>query len=160
VGEDVLGPLTAWTAWLRNAAEHPDIDHLLPDPARGSTCKRLHLYLRWMVRSDAVDPGGWRGIDPACLIVPVDVHMHRIGRALRFTQRRSPSLESAREITEAFRRIQPTDPVRYDFALTRFGIRERVTGLGSAALRLRLAAAGAQGSVEEVAEGPQVGRGG
>lgn len=151
------GRLAIWAAWLRDAAAHPGIDHLLPDPARGSTCKRLHLYLRWMVRSDAVDPGGWRGVDPACLVVPVDVHMHRIGRALRLTRRRSPSLRSALEITAAFRRLQPGDPVRYDFALTRFGIRERMTGQGSASLRRSLEGASRADSIDQVAEGPQVG---
>ena len=126
-----------------------DIGHLLSDPARGSTCKRLHLYLRWMVRTDAVDPGGWTAVRPAQLLVPVDVHMHRIGRALGFTRRAQPSGRATEDITAAFRRLSPDDPVRYDFALTRLGIRERVTGQGRQALRARLARAG---SVQQVAQ--------
>ena len=102
--------------------------HLLPSPARGSACKRLHLFLRWMVRSDDVDPGGWSGISPAKLIIPLDTHMHRIGSALGFTHRRQADIKTALEITEGFRMLAPEDPVRYDFALTRPGIRNDPAG--------------------------------
>jgi uncharacterized protein (TIGR02757 family) len=97
--------------------------HLLPDPARGSACKRLHLFLRWMVRQDAVDPGGWTCVAPRQLLVPLDVHMHRIGRALGLVRRRSADARAAEELTDAFRAFAPDDPVRYDFAITRLGIR-------------------------------------
>jgi uncharacterized protein (TIGR02757 family) len=60
---------------------------LLPDPSRGSACKRLNMYLRWMVRCDEVDPGGWKGICPSKLIVPIDTHMHRICTELGMTKR-------------------------------------------------------------------------
>ncbi len=100
-----------------------DRSYLLPRPSRGSACKRLHLFLRWMVREDSVDPGGWAMISPARLIVPVDVHMFRIGRCLGFTGRKSPDGRAAAEITEGFREYAPHDPVKYDFALTRYGIR-------------------------------------
>lgn len=120
--ETVVAALTGFVAELRRAADGLDT-HLLPDPARGSACKRLHLFLRWMVRRDAVDPGGWTGVSPAQLVVPLDVHMHRIGSALGFTSRKSADLRAALEITAAFRRYAPDDPVRYDFALTRLGIR-------------------------------------
>ena len=97
---------------------------LLPSPDLGSACKRLNLFLRWMVRQDDVDPGGWAGVDPAKLIVPVDVHMHRISLKLGFTHRKQANLKAACDITDAFRQFDPHDPVRYDFALTRFGIRD------------------------------------
>ncbi len=97
---------------------------LLPRPRKGSACKRLFLFLRWMVRKDEVDPGVWRGIPASALLVPLDVHMHRIGRILGFTRRASGDLKTAREITRGFYEICPEDPVKYDFALTRFGIRE------------------------------------
>jgi len=97
---------------------------LLPAPDRGSACKRLHLFLRWMVRKDAVDPGGWDGIPPSKLIVPLDTHMHKIGLALRATRRKQADIRTALEITAAFREVAPDDPVRYDFALTRLGIRD------------------------------------
>jgi len=97
--------------------------HLLPDPARGSACKRLHLMLRWLARRDAVDPGGWN-VRPAKLVVPLDTHMHRIALALGATRRKTADARAALEVTGAFRRIAPDDPVRYDFALTRLGIRK------------------------------------
>ncbi len=99
---------------------------LLPCPEKGSACKRLHLFLRWMVRSDAVDPGGWDDISPAKLIVPLDVHMHRICMALGMTSRKPADLNTALEITQGFRAYAPDDPVKYDFALTRIGIRNDI----------------------------------
>jgi uncharacterized protein (TIGR02757 family) len=93
------------------------MDHLVADPRKGSACKRWHLYLRWMVRADAVDTGLWQGIGPERLIVPLDAHMWRVSRGLGLTGRGTCDLKAAREVTEAFRRIRPDDPVRYDFAL-------------------------------------------
>jgi uncharacterized protein (TIGR02757 family) len=98
--------------------------HLLPRPSRGSACKRLHLFMRWMVRQDEVDPGGWSMILPSELVVPVDVHMHRMGRHLGFTSRKAADAKTAAEITAGFRKLCPGDPVKYDFALTRFGIQQ------------------------------------
>jgi uncharacterized protein (TIGR02757 family) len=95
----------------------------LPSPEKGSACKRLNLFLRWLVRRDAVDPGGWEGISPSKLMVPLDTHMHRIGLMLDLTKRKQADLRTAIEITQAFRVLCPEDPVRYDFVLTRFGIR-------------------------------------
>jgi uncharacterized protein (TIGR02757 family) len=99
---------------------------LLPDPSRGSACKRLNMYLRWMVRCDEVDPGGWKGICPSKLIVPIDTHMHRICTELGMTKRKAADLKTAVEITEAFRGLSPSDPVRYDFCITRLGIRDEL----------------------------------
>ncbi|MDR1481734.1 MAG: TIGR02757 family protein [Synergistaceae bacterium] len=97
--------------------------HLLPRASKGSACKRLALYIRWMVRRDDVDPGGWSGISPCDIIVPLDTHMFHIASGLGFTARSSADGKTAMEITGAFARLCPDDPVRYDFALTRFGIR-------------------------------------
>ncbi len=96
---------------------------LLPSPRAGSACKRWNLYLRWMVRSDAVDPGGWRCIEPRDLLVPLDVHLFRTARAMNLTGRRQPDWRAVLEVTGGFRRLRPDDPVRYDFVLTRPGIR-------------------------------------
>ena len=96
--------------------------HLLADPGKNSACKRLHLYLRWMVRKDAVDPGGWDRVPRSRLIVPLDVHMHRIGVKLGFTSRKQADIRTALEVTDGFRRMVPEDPVKYDFSLTRPGI--------------------------------------
>jgi len=97
---------------------------LLPDPSRGSACKRFNMYLRWMVRSDEVDPGGWKGICPSKLVVPLDTHMYNICSRMGLTRRKAADLKTALEITAAFRDISPEDPVRYDFAITRLGIRD------------------------------------
>ena len=97
---------------------------LLPLPEKGSACKRLNLFLRWMIRKDRVDPGGWRRVSSSKLIVPLDTHMHRIALQIGLTDRRNGGMKTAIEITRAFREISPEDPVRYDFALTRLGIRK------------------------------------
>ncbi len=96
---------------------------LLPCPSRGSASKRLHLFLRWMVRRDRVDPGGWNDVPRSKLLMPMDVHMHRIARRFGITDRSSADLKTAREVTREFRRLAPEDPVKYDFALSRLGIR-------------------------------------
>lgn len=96
---------------------------LLSSPAGGSACKRLALYLKWMVRCDEVDPGGWKALAPGDLLMPTDTHIHNIALQLGLTSRRQADLKAAAEITEAFARLTPEDPTRYDFVLTRFGIR-------------------------------------
>ncbi len=112
----------AGSPWPRPPGKPAWRDNLLPRPSRGSACKRLFLYLRWMVRKDAVDPGGWTGVSPARLVVPIDTHMGAACRRLGLLSRRADDLTAALEATEAFRRFRPDDPVRYDFALTRPGI--------------------------------------
>jgi uncharacterized protein (TIGR02757 family) len=99
---------------------------LLPSPDKGSACKRLNLFLRWMVREDEVDPGGWGDVPAAKLIIPLDTHMHKIGLMLHLTGRKQADIRTAIEITQAFRSIVPDDPVRYDFVLTRLGIRGEI----------------------------------
>lgn len=94
----------------------------LPCPERGSACKRLNLFLRWMIRSDSVDPGGWKCVPASMLIVPLDTHMFRLSRKLGLTGRSQKNMKTALEITESFSRLCPDDPVKYDFALTRVGI--------------------------------------
>ena len=101
--------------------------HLLPDPRGQSGCKRLMLFLRWMVRGpDAVDLGLWRDKVPAArLLVPVDVHLHTLGKNLGLTRRATPSWRAAEDITAALRAFDPNDPVRYDFALCHMGMAQR-----------------------------------
>lgn len=130
------GFLPAASAFVRNlkGAAGPFRKNLLPDPADGSACKRLFLYFRWMVRQDAVDPGGWKGVSPSELLVPLDTHMLSLCRgplgflAPRNTVRQSnisPSLRDVLLVTSHFRLYAPDDPVKYDFALTRLGIDPR-----------------------------------
>lgn len=118
----VLPAMGVFVQALRAACGGP-CGHLLSDPAAGSACKRLNLYLRWMVRRDDVDLGIWPGIGAAKLVVPLDTHMHRIALACGASCRRQADQRAAMEMTEAFRRVCPNDPVRYDFCLTRIGIR-------------------------------------
>jgi uncharacterized protein (TIGR02757 family) len=109
---------------------------LLPKPSAGSACKRLNLFLRWMVRDDDIDAGLWKSVDKAKLIVPLDVHMGRLCRILKLYDQKSPSLTAAVKITESFARIQPADPVKYDFALSRIGIRDNCTARYRSSCRL------------------------
>lgn len=102
---------------------HSEKNSLLPLPSKGSACKRLNLFLRWMTRNDDVDPGGWDLISPSKLIYPLDTHMHKLGISLKLTTRKQGDLCTAIEVTEAFKKLVPEDPVKYDFALTRLGIR-------------------------------------
>ena len=104
------------------------LKYLLAGPAAGGACKKLNLFLRWMVRDDEVDAGLWKSVDKAKLIVPVDVHMSRLCRILGLYERKTVSLAAAIEITESFAAIEPADPVKYDFALSRIGIIEQCSG--------------------------------
>ncbi|MEO8482551.1 MAG: TIGR02757 family protein [Acidobacteriota bacterium] len=97
--------------------ECPGVFYFFSRPSTGGACKRLNLFLRWMVRRDGVDPGGWSRIPASQLVVPLDTHTIRVGRCLRLTKRVSPGWKMAVDITDALRAIDPLDPVRYDFAL-------------------------------------------
>jgi uncharacterized protein (TIGR02757 family) len=100
----------------------PGVCYFFPRPSAGSACKRLNLFLRWMVRRDALDLGVWRRVPPAKLIVPLDTHVIRVGRCLRLTTYASPGWRMARDITESLRALDPDDPVKYDFALCHLGM--------------------------------------
>jgi len=100
----------------------PGVHYFFPRPSAGSGCKRLNLFLRWMVRKDALDLGVWSRVPASKLIVPLDTHVIRIGRCLGLTHRTSPGWPMAREITASLRRLDPDDPVKYDFALCHLGM--------------------------------------
>lgn len=104
------------------------LGYLLARPAAGSACKRLNLFLRWMVRDDDVDAGLWKSVDKAKLVVPIDVHMGRLCNILGLYDQKTVSMSAALKVTESFREIEPADPVKYDFALSRIGILENCTG--------------------------------
>ena len=95
------------------------VRYFFPSPTGGSACKRLNLYLRWMVRRDGVDLGLWRRPAPRQLVLPLDTHTRAIARRLRFTRYRSPGWAMALDVTRRLRRFDPKDPVKYDFALYR-----------------------------------------
>jgi uncharacterized protein (TIGR02757 family) len=100
--------------------------HILADPEKSSGCKRLLLYLRWMVRpDDGVDLGVWRRVSPSVLMIPVDTHLYKLSRNLGFTNRRTLTWQTTEEITAALRRLDPADPVRFDFPLCHLGMLQR-----------------------------------
>ena len=100
-----------------------------PAPASGSACKRLCMFLRWLVRpADGIDMGLWHGISPAQLVIPVDTHIQRICGYLGFSRRKSADWRMACEITDALRKLDPHDPVKYDFALAHIGISDGCNG--------------------------------
>jgi uncharacterized protein (TIGR02757 family) len=97
--------------------------HLLPLPSAGSPCKRLNMYLRWMVRKDdGIDLGIWGDVSPALLVIPVDTHVAAIARRHKLTGRKSIDWRMAEEITATLKKISPFDPVKYDFSLCRAGM--------------------------------------
>lgn len=99
------------------------LKHLLPDPASGSACKRLNLFLRWMVRHQpGLEPGGWTLLPPSWLVLPLDTHTLRMSYNLGLTQRTDQSWRTALEVTARLRQLDPLDPVKYDFALCHLGM--------------------------------------
>lgn len=123
--ENILPALEAFTKKLCQFFPN-NTSYLLPAPSKGSACKRQMLFLRWMIRCDDVDPGGWNNIPNSKLLIPLDTHMHQISTKFKLTTRKNPDLKSTIEITNAFALINPQDPVKYDFTLTRFGIRDEM----------------------------------
>jgi len=108
----------------------PDAPHRtkkhVPTPERKSTCKRLSMYLRWMVRNDqqGVDFGIWKKIQPAQLVCHCDLHVERVARQLKLIKRKPTDWQTALELTANLRKLDPLDPVKYDFALFGLGIEE------------------------------------
>jgi uncharacterized protein (TIGR02757 family) len=129
--EDVEQPLDSFSeralaldlkAAYGRVPKRAGVCYFFPRPSAGSGCKRLNLFLRWMVRRDALDLGVWRRVSPARLIVPLDTHVIRVGRCLRLTTYTSPGWRMARDITASLRRLDPLDPIKYDFSLCHLGM--------------------------------------
>ena len=109
-------------AYGRRRPARAGVCYFFPRPSAGSGCKRLNLFLRWMVRRDEVDLGGWTSIPAGKLIVPLDTHVIRLGRCLRLTKYTSPGWRMAADITASLRAIDPADPVRFDFSICHVGM--------------------------------------
>jgi len=109
-------------AYGRRVPRQRGVAYFFPRPSAGSACKRLNLFLRWMVRRDEIDLGVWSKVSPARLIVPLDTHIIRLGRCLKLTRYTSPGWKMALDITNALRAFDPKDPVRFDFALCHVGM--------------------------------------
>jgi uncharacterized protein (TIGR02757 family) len=99
------------------------VKFMFPLPEKGSACKRMNLFLRWMVRKDELDFGLWNEIPTSKLIIPVDTHIAKICKELKLTKRKNVSWQMAEEITENLKKSDPIDPVKYDFALCHIGMR-------------------------------------
>jgi len=109
-------------AYGRRVPRQRGVAYFFPRPSAGSACKRLNLFLRWMVRRDEIDLGVWSKVSPSRLIVPLDTHIIRLGRCLKLTRYTSPGWKMAQDITTALRAFDPKDPVRFDFALCHVGM--------------------------------------
>ena len=106
----------------QEAMRAASLRYLLTSPTDGSACKRMNLFLRWMVRRTSPDLGLWTFADPAKLVMPVDTHIHRIATFLGLNDRKSADWKAARALTDRLAGFDRADPVRYDFALCRLGI--------------------------------------
>ena len=102
---------------LKPTPARPGVYYFFPRPSTGSACKRMNLYLRWMSRHDAVDPGGWTRVPPSKLVIPLDTHIIRVGRQLKLTKYQSAGWKMAADITASLRKLDSRDPVKYDFSL-------------------------------------------
>lgn len=100
----------------------PGVAYFFSRPSSGGACKRLNLYLRWMVREDRVDMGVWKKVRPGQLIVPLDTHIIRVGKCLRLTSKKSPGWRMAADITASLRAIDPADPIKFDFSICHLGM--------------------------------------
>jgi uncharacterized protein (TIGR02757 family) len=100
----------------------PGVAYFFSRPSSGGACKRLNLFLRWMVRADRVDLGVWKKVRPGQLIVPLDTHVIRVGQCLRLTRLKSPGWRMAADITASLRALDPTDPVKFDFSICHLGM--------------------------------------
>ncbi|WP_290708662.1 TIGR02757 family protein [Flavihumibacter sp. CACIAM 22H1] len=113
---------------VRDAVEVPSRTRKhIAAPFRGSTCKRLNMYLRWMVRpaDGGVDFGLWSSISPAQLVIPIDLHVARVAKRFGLLQREAIDWQAALELTAWLRRLDPSDPVKYDYALFALGVIEK-----------------------------------
>lgn len=121
-----IGPsLERFVNAIITVTRHPSpvtLKYLLTSPSDGSACKRMNLFLRWMVRRTSPDLGLWTFVDPAKLVVPLDTHVHRIARFLGLTRKKTANWKTARALTDKLATFDNADPIRYDFALCRLGI--------------------------------------
>ena len=118
----IFEALDKFSGFLTRGAK-PRSFPLMTSPLKGSVSKRAYLYLRWLIRSDSVDPGGWTAFTPSQLLIPCDTHILTIAQHLGFIHTSHTSIKSALDISARFSSISPHDPAKYDFILTRFGLR-------------------------------------
>lgn len=116
--KNIINALTFFSSKLNEQGnEKSNFRYLVPLVENKSACKRLNLFLRWMVRKDEIDTGIWEKIDKSKLLMPVDTHIYRISRKLKLVKRKSCDMKFALDLTCKLRKFDPEDPVKYDFAL-------------------------------------------
>ena len=120
-GADMRQAIGDFVGGIRAGTRDRMARYLLPDPSRGSACKRMNLFLRWMVRREEPDLGLWKGIRPEDLVIPLDVHVGRVARRLGLTERKTNDWATAMEITESLKRFSAWDPTKYDLCLSKLG---------------------------------------
>lgn len=125
-----VSPKRPLAAEADRAKPRPGVAYFFSRPSSGGACKRLNLFLRWMVRHDRVDLGVWSKVRPAQLIVPLDTHVIRVGQCLQLTVLKSPGWRMAADITASLRELDPVDPIRFDFSLCHLGMMN-ACGFGS-----------------------------
>jgi uncharacterized protein (TIGR02757 family) len=126
--EDIEGGLNGFYKYFTSLEHAPKrTQKHVASPAKNSTCKRLNMYLRWMVRSDnkGVDFGVWKNIQPSQLICPIDVHVARVAHRFNLLTRKQVDWQAAIELTSYLRKLDPLDPAKYDFALFGLGVVEK-----------------------------------
>lgn len=129
--DNVIKALDGFTTEIRKAAKgDKTFDYLVPIVSKKSTCKRLFLFLRWMVRNDNIDTGIWnKEVHTSKLIMPVDIHVYRAARKYNLADRKSCDMKFAVELTSKLKTYDPIDPVKYDFALCHLGVDKRVLNI-------------------------------
>jgi len=105
------------------------LTQFFPAPEKGSACKRMNLFLRWMVRTKDIDLGIWDRIPQSKLIIPLDTHIAKISKCLGLTDRTTPDWKTAKGITQSLKKLDPEDPLKYDFALCHLGISGMCKGM-------------------------------
>jgi uncharacterized protein (TIGR02757 family) len=124
--KDVLSKFTDTINAYKDSIERnrlKSFSYLIPSPGKGSACKRMNMYFRWMIRkNDGIDFGIWQDIPPSMLLIPVDIHIATIARYLQLSNRKNADWKMVEEITKKLVEIEPRDPIKYDFSLCRYGM--------------------------------------
>lgn len=128
---NMMDAISAFRNVFFSVRHNPRTEKHISDPARGSSAKRINMFLRWMIRKDAagVDFGIWKNIPPAILMIPLDVHVGNVARELGLLHRKQNDRKAVEELTAKLREFDPLDPVKYDFALFGIGINARTKPL-------------------------------
>lgn len=121
----LIGLVDEYKVWSKQIPFQagPHFNHMLNSPAQKSVCKRWVMFLKWMVRpDDGIDLGLWKKVRPDQLVIPLDTHLFKISKKLKLTKKKTPSWGAALEVSKNLKKLDPTDPIKYDFSLCRLGM--------------------------------------